>query len=552
MKEKDTITPIARGKLNAALTQILREAWRKAEERLRGTQEMEFTISTIIEDVLFKGGVRVKEKKLNDFLTMELGGRGVVDTNRSVLLKEFFKDPTKYIRVKGVLKEIQASDDYARMEGAVRDEIIFEKDRSKLYKNGVNNLFGWSEATAEVNAGVHCITNDTLDAALEEARKPTTTIAPIKLEGLYESVHNARWHHVVEIPDGEETGMYVREGEAPQSWTYKTVGDSLEKDDGVEQSGAPRLRLMVLASDKAWPCTWKNERQDTCDCYVNCEVDRVWQIVKGDLTAWFSPDAGDYFKPKRRVLIGTPGIGKSMAASSYLLYQLLHYDIKKLQVAVHCFGGGDAYVFDKTIQTVTRYLGRGAFNDFLYDLRHLKMKGYVIYDLTEKGRPASCFAFFDEWGMIVLSSPKVSNYDNWEKQEGAERIIMNCPDEMDVKAMCSLMRRDETAGKKAECWRMVKERMEKVGPIPRYIFDEEAFIAHSAAIEDALNGVNSRDGEKHFTHGGVKLWYSENASQKLVRVVRGRGEVGAEVFLNAPISVCLERRVPHYFGKRDE
>ncbi|EKG08035.1 retrotransposon hot spot (RHS) protein, putative, partial [Trypanosoma cruzi] len=173
------------------------------------------------------------------------------------------------------------------------------------------------------------------------------------------------------------------------------------------------------------------------------------------------------------------------------------------------------------------------------------MKGYVIYDVTEKGRPASCFAFFDEWGMIVVSSPKVSNYDNWEKHVRAERIIMNCPDEMDVKAMCAWMKRDETAGKKAECWKIVKERMDKVGPIPRHVFDANEFIAHSAAIEDALDGINSRDGERHFTHGGVKLWYSENPSQKLVRVARGRGEVGAEVFLNAPISVCLERRIPH-------
>ncbi|RNC33427.1 retrotransposon hot spot (RHS) protein [Trypanosoma cruzi] len=113
------------------------------------------------------------------------------------------------------------------------------------------------------------------------------------LEGFYESVYNARWSHLVEVPDGEGTGMEVREGEPPQSWTYKAVGDSLEKDDGVEQSGAERLRLMVLTSDRGWPYTWKNERQDTYDCYVNCEVDRVWQIVKGDLTEWFSPDTGD-------------------------------------------------------------------------------------------------------------------------------------------------------------------------------------------------------------------------------------------------------------------
>ncbi|RNC44519.1 putative retrotransposon hot spot (RHS) protein [Trypanosoma cruzi] len=104
---KDTVTPLARGKLNAALTQILKVERREAE--------MKFAISTTIEDVLFKGRVRVNKMRLNDFFTRELDGRGVVDTNRDVLPEEFFKDPTKYIRDKGVLKEIQASSRYLSM-----------------------------------------------------------------------------------------------------------------------------------------------------------------------------------------------------------------------------------------------------------------------------------------------------------------------------------------------------------------------------------------------------------------------------------------------------
>ncbi|ESS55037.1 putative retrotransposon hot spot (RHS) protein [Trypanosoma cruzi Dm28c] len=238
-----------------------------------------------------------------------------------------------------------------------------------------------------------------------------------------------------------------------------------------------------------------------------------------------------------------------MAAGSYLLYQLLHCDAEKLQVVAYSFGGSTTYVFDKTIKTVTRYVGKEASKEFL---NHLNMEGFVIYDVTRQGTlPEEYFTPYG-WGMIVVSSPKVSNYDEWETQEGAERIIMNCPADMDVKAMCAWMKRDETAEKKAEYWRMVKERMEKVGPIPRYIFDANEFIAHSAAIEDALDGINSRDGEKHFIPRGVKLWDSGNPSHKLVKIVRARGEVGAEVFLNAPISFCLGRRIPHYFGKRDE
>ncbi|KAF5223840.1 hypothetical protein ECC02_003024 [Trypanosoma cruzi] len=550
---KDTVTPLARAEINTAYSYVLREERRKEEEReRRERQELGIAVSTRIKYAVFKGRVRVDKMKLNDFLTMELDGRGIVNTNRDVLLEEFFKNPKKYICDAGVLNEIQASDRYKRMERAVREEMDMEEDVRRLYEKGVDNLLKWLVATAEVKANVHGITKRFLDAALEEARNPKKSSAPRYLEGCYESVYNARWHHVVEVPDGEGTGMEVREGKSPQSWTYRAAGEFLEKNDGEEQSGAARPRLMVLTSDKGWPYSWE-EDESTPDCYVNCEVDRVWQIVRNDLTAWFSPHPGAYFTPRRRVLIGTPGIGKSLAAGSYLLYQLLQCDVKKLQVVVYSFGGSTTYVFDKTIKTVTRYVGREASKECLCDLRDLKMKGYIIYDVTRQGTPPEeYFLPGSGWGMIVVSSPNVGNYDKWEKQKGAARIIMNCPAEMDVKAMCAWMKRDGTTDDQAECWKMVEERMDKVGPIPRYIFDANEFIAHSAAIEDALEGINSPDGEKHFTHGGVRLWGSENPSQKLVRVVRARAESGAEVFLNAPISVCLGRRIPHYFWKRDE
>ncbi|PWU87960.1 putative retrotransposon hot spot protein (RHS) [Trypanosoma cruzi] len=325
MKEKHTITPLARGIPNGVLTQVLTEARREAEERLRRTQEMKFTISTNIEDVLFKGRSRVKEMKLSDFLTRELDGRGIVDTNRDVLLEEFFKDPTKYIHDKGALNEIQASDRYLSMKRAVKGEAIFDEDIRKLCDKGVNNPPGWSLAAAEAKAAVHNSNKHFLDAAAGEARNPTTTSAPEKLEGCYESVHNARWSHAVEPPDGVErkktgTGMGVREGKPEQSWTYKEADDATEKNDAVQQSGAAPPVLMVLTSDKGWPYS-RNTIQDLPnDVFVNCEVGRVWQIVKGDLTAWLSPHGGTDFTPKRRVLIGTPGIGKSVAAGSYLLY----------------------------------------------------------------------------------------------------------------------------------------------------------------------------------------------------------------------------------------
>ncbi|PWU86030.1 putative retrotransposon hot spot (RHS) protein [Trypanosoma cruzi] len=277
---KDTVTPFPRGKLNGVLTQVLTEERREAEERARREQQqIIFNLSAKIEDLLFKGSVRVMDIKLNDFLTLELDGRGILRANRNVLLRDFFINPTSHIRDAGVLNEIQASGAYARMEKTVREEKGLEEDIRKLQYNHLSNLVGWSLATAEIRASVRDNIKSFLDAALEEARNPTTS-APEKLQGCYESVYNASWHHVVEVPGGERTGMEVREGKPPQSWKYRAVGGTLEKDDGVEQSSAERLRLMVLTWDDGWPYTMNGLHGAGNDLCVNCEVERVWQIVK--------------------------------------------------------------------------------------------------------------------------------------------------------------------------------------------------------------------------------------------------------------------------------
>ncbi|EKF98441.1 retrotransposon hot spot (RHS) protein, putative, partial [Trypanosoma cruzi] len=231
--------------MNAALSQVLNEERRWAEERARKRQKVELTVATTIKDVLFRGRVRAMDMQLNDFLVMELDGMGVMPANQNVLLKEFIKDSARYIRGALLLRDIKASDRYKRMERALREEMDLEEDADDLCEKGVDNLLKWSLAAAEVKANVHNLTKRFLDAAAEEARSPKKSSAPNKLEGLYDSVYNARWHHVVEVSDGEGTGMEVREGEPPQSWTYKKVGRTLEKDDGVQQSGAPRPRLMV-------------------------------------------------------------------------------------------------------------------------------------------------------------------------------------------------------------------------------------------------------------------------------------------------------------------
>ncbi|EKG04368.1 retrotransposon hot spot (RHS) protein, putative [Trypanosoma cruzi] len=221
-------------------------------------------------------------------------------------------------------------------------------------------------------------------------------------------------------------------------------------------------------------------------------------------------------------------------------------------MVVHCFGD-TAYVFDKTAKNVTKYEGNKISKIVLRDLWQRGMKGYIMYDVARKGTPPDTgFAPSSGWGMIVVSSPEVTNYDEWEKQLKASRVIMNCPDEMDVKAMCAWMKRGLDKDEQAGYWKMVEKHMEKVGPIPRHIFDEKIYKDRLGAVDGAFLAIKPTDVGEYFTLGGEEKWYSEDPCHKLVKVVREITVEGAEVFLNAPISFCLGRRIPHYFGKRDE
>ncbi|RNF14903.1 retrotransposon hot spot (RHS) protein [Trypanosoma cruzi] len=155
----------------------------EASGRAWEQRELEFNVTTNIEDVLFNGSPRFTEIKLNDFLALELHGWGILRANRNVLLKEFFKEPSKYIRDAGLLVEIQATAGYVRMDIAVWNEMVFDEDIRKLHENGVHKLFEWSEAAAEVKASVERITKQFLDAAVIESMSPMTKSAPMKLEG---------------------------------------------------------------------------------------------------------------------------------------------------------------------------------------------------------------------------------------------------------------------------------------------------------------------------------------------------------------------------------
>ncbi|PWU91496.1 putative retrotransposon hot spot (RHS) protein [Trypanosoma cruzi] len=342
--------------------------------------------------------------------------------------------------------------------------------------------------------------------------------------------------------------MKVKEGKPEQSWTYNEVGKTLEKDDGVEQSGAAPPVLMVLTSEKGWPYLWEREvREFIPDCYVNCEVERVWQIVKGDLTEWFSSHGKNKHSSNKHVLIGTPGIGKSMAAGSYLLYQLLHYDAEQLQMVAYIIAE-QKFLFDKTAKTVTKYTAASNIVDILDELSDRGVKGYIIHDVALKGRQPPAGLPCEGWGMIVVTSPNTNNYESWAEQMGAEQIIINCPDESDVKAMCIWKEHngqvEEEAGEEADYWKKVNGRMDKVGPLLRCVFNQRKYKSRIYSYEGKVKSMNIFDTHYYSILGTNKMCEGSHISHKVVKVVRLRGGNNLELPLNALISPHLGNLVP--------
>ncbi|EKF98931.1 retrotransposon hot spot (RHS) protein, putative, partial [Trypanosoma cruzi] len=262
-----------------------------------------------------------------------------------------------------------------------------------------------------------------------------------------------------------------------------------------------------------------------------------------------------------RVLIGTPGIGKSMNVGSYLLYQLLHYDVEQLPMVVY-FIAYRTFLFDKTAKMVSLYTNEASILGILGTFSRRGVKGYIIYDVAMKGRQPSTGLPCKGWGMIVVTSPNIKNFEWWAMQMGAEQIIIDCPDESDVRAMCIWKEHngqveeeeeeetkeeakeeaeeqaeeepeeepeeqaeeepEEEAEEEADFWKRVKKRMDKVGPILRFIFNGKKCKSRVRACKFAVNNITASMLQYYTGIGTGKSCNGHHVSHKLVKVVRVR------------------------------
>ncbi|RNC36327.1 retrotransposon hot spot (RHS) protein [Trypanosoma cruzi] len=142
--------------------------------------------------------------------------------------------------------------------------------------------------------------------------------------------------------------------------------------------------------------------------------------------------------------------------------------------------------------------------------------------------------------MNLVSPPLERNYKEWVKRSDATEMVMNCPGESDVKAMCVWMRRNQPVREQAEYWKVVKGQMDEVRLIPRYIFDERKYDNWVQRCHKTVDEATSSVILQCIGLGLGGSWDRTKVLYWLSKIVRERGEnSGSEFLFNLPVSAHL-------------
>ncbi|CCD13631.1 unnamed protein product [Trypanosoma congolense IL3000] len=464
-----------------------------------------WTLASLVEDVLMERYGRLDDMSLHDFL-MKYFKRtfGVEDTSMCV----FMGNPSFFLRDESMLELVTNSSPYREfVEEYVRAYEIYKTMRegvSRLNAMGIYFLHQWeSAAAANEVEDVDIHVKGKLNGAVVNVRRNEKTIrvgdAPsaVELGGVYDSVFNARWSYVVMSGGygGKWLGMgvvRVGEGEQPHLWSkaqadIKPDPDPAEPWEGDVVPGVKgKLVMAVLSSQKGWPYMLfsadevQKRRVDSltgynaaCDAYIRRENLRVWNIVKENIDKWNSgvEDVHPF------IVIGTPGIGKSFATGSVLLYQLLHHLPERLKVVAY-FVSGKAYIFHREDRRVVYYAYEETAINEIEEMASKGVKGYMIYDVSGKIVDVRIGSCSSSWGIILITSPDVRKYHEFTKQlHRTLPIYINCYEDVEFKAALVWERQSQLAKKQkrlkqvklANDWKMLKERIDMIGPLPRYV-----------------------------------------------------------------------------------
>ncbi|CCD14873.1 unnamed protein product [Trypanosoma congolense IL3000] len=515
-----------------------------------------WTLDSSVKEVLLEDCGGLSDMSLHDFLMKHFKKTfGVEDTSMRV----FMDDPSLCVSDEAVLRRIINSSPYRQYV----EEYVGAYELYKTMREGVDrpramgiiSLHQWASAAAanEVeNVGV-CV-RGVLNAALLSARRNEETIrvgnAPggEEVDGVYDAVYNARWSYVVRSSEYDKKwlGMgvlRVSEGEQPHLWSEAqadTPYDSEEPWDGDVVPGVSgKLVMAVLSSQKGWPYTLFNANTSkivsadvlrkykdvhNAHLHIRKENVRVWHIVKKGLVEWLTGVKSVH----PFIVIGTPGIGKSFATGSVLLYQLLHYPSDELKVVAY-FVREKAYIFHREGRRVVYYKKQQAAVDEIECMEKRGIVGYIIFDIS--GNSVIIGRLPDNWGIVLISSPNVKNFHEFAKQrQDTASIYMNCYEDAEFKAALVWDRHLRVAHNQIRFedvnlendWKVLGKRIYMVGPLPRYVLgDGECFRRRVIDVNAALSKILDEDVNRYARHlSNKEEWYVDGTTNKTVKLVR--------------------------------
>ncbi|RNE95583.1 retrotransposon hot spot (RHS) protein, partial [Trypanosoma conorhini] len=185
-------------------------AQRRRVEAPAGPQ---WALISTVEEVLLEGLDATRQMTLSDFIRRYVAPNFVLDEEHNVMMGVLARRPEHYIRDEWLLGEILNSPEY---------QFLF--DARRLMELDVGNLQRWGDF--EHKEIVFPITRTKLNNALaaaqanERARQEAAvTVAPVPVEGVYDSVFNAKWGYVESGHAAEPLGMRVVEANSSEPRT---------------------------------------------------------------------------------------------------------------------------------------------------------------------------------------------------------------------------------------------------------------------------------------------------------------------------------------------
>ncbi|CBH17319.1 retrotransposon hot spot (RHS) protein, putative [Trypanosoma brucei gambiense DAL972] len=542
------------------------------QQRVENNNQPQWRLFSCIEAVLLNGRAHPENVSVNDFLRRNL--LDDIDLDQRLLRASMFafvQRCEEYINDVNALNRIFATTEYQVYK-------VFATAYPLLFREGILNLQRWQQADEEVKAGLQVnirglrdgerlwiivtnMLNDALDVALERAAQ--TAASAVEIKGVYDSIYDAKWSYVMSGYRREPLGMKVFDGKPQRIWTEAEV-DINPEPANVDARVPERpygLEIFVLTSEKGWPYDRFASRDVNIrknnfkHVYIRREIMRVWYIIQRGLQTWWVE------KTARRtpihIVIGTPGIGKSYGVGSFLLHSLLHFNDGMLDVVAYFVGKIAYLIYNKKPGEegrVERYKVPEDAVDAIAALVSKKKKGHIIVDIgNDLLKPPGELRHLS-WGVTVLTSPDTAHYEEWAKDTGGRRIIINCDDVRDMKAfvawkkLCVLSEevpRDKTRQQLKEEleseWKIVEERIDMVGPLPRFVFSAPDYDERLESVRKEARQLDAQNGTKYDKIiSKSKGWQNDKVTHKLVKIVRvSSGTVNVDSYRCRSLSVNI-------------